>query len=558
MSIFHDTITDYFLRAAGIKIAPHPDERDSSTWPTAAAVGGGDPEKNAPRDSASTPTSDPAIDKEKAHNVAPEGVILVEFSPDDSANPQNWPRWKKIWVMSQLSLWTFTMYIGSSIYTAGIASVSEDFHVSTVAATLGLTLFVLGYGFGMCILYPRRSLSLTTRTGPMIWAPMSEVPQLGRLPIYIFSCVMFTALQVPTALATNFGMLMAFRFIGAFFGSPVLAVGGATVADMYGPRTRAYGITLWGWFAIAAPTLGPLVGGFANHAHGWRWTIWELLWLSGFTLIVLWFFFPETSHTNILYRRAVRLRKATGNENYRAKSEISSEVYTLNDIVQMMLVRAVLLNFQEPIVLALNLYIALIYALLYCWFESLPIVFIGIYGFKDTLVGTSFLGVLMGGVLGIPMFFYYMKYWQEPKMDAEGNLKPEERMLGASIGSLFIPVCLFWFGWSSRESVHWIVPIIGSSFFTMGGVFLFNSVLNYLPDAYPDYAASVFAGNDLMRSGFGAAFPLFAGGMYHNLGIGWASSLLGFLACAFVPIPFMLYLYGDRLRYMSKRARHDI
>jgi DHA1 family multidrug resistance protein-like MFS transporter len=94
---------------------------------------------------------------------------------------------------------------------------------------------------------------------------------------------------------------------------------------------------------------------------------------------------------------------------------------------------------------------------------------------------------------------------------------------------------------SSRPEVHWIVPIIGTAFFSVGAFLLFNSVLNYLADAYPKNAASVLAGNDFFRSSFGAGFPLFATAMYRKLGVGWASSLLGFLAIAFIPIPFFLF-----------------
>jgi DHA1 family multidrug resistance protein-like MFS transporter len=126
------------------------------------------------------------------------------------------------------------------------------------------------------------------------------------------------------------------------------------------------------------------------------------------------------------------------------------------------------------------------------------------------------------------------------------------------VGAFCIPICLFWFGWTSRPAVHWICPIIASSFFTIGAFLLFNSVLNYLGDAYPDHAATVLAGNDFMRSSFGAGFPLFAGAMYRNLGVGWASSTLGFLSVAFIPIPFVLYIYGERIRLASKRARHDL
>lgn len=85
------------------------------------------------------------------------------------------------------------------------------------------------------------------------------------------------------------------------------------------------------------------------------------------------------------------------------------------------------------------------------------------------------------------------------------------------------------------------MPIIGSAWFFVGTFLLFNLVLNYLSDAYPEYAASVLAGNDLMRSSFGARFPLFGTAMYKNLGVDWASSTLAFLGIAFIPIPFALY-----------------
>ena len=134
-----------------------------------------------------------------------------------------------------------------------------------------------------------------------------------------------------------------------------------------------------------------------------------------------------------------------------------------------------------------------------------------------------------------------MNKYTEPKFNAKGELKPEYRLPPAFVGAFCIPICMFWFGWSSKESIHWIVPIIGTAWFSVGAFLLFNAVLNYLGDAYPTYAASVYAGNDLMRSSFGAAFPLFATAMYDKLGVGWASSLLGFLSIAFIPIPFFLY-----------------
>jgi DHA1 family multidrug resistance protein-like MFS transporter len=376
----------------------------------------------------------------------------------------------------------------------------------------------------------------------MIFSPLSEIPYIGRNPVYITTLFIFVMLQIPTALASNFSMLLAFRFLTGFFGSPVLATGGATIADMYFPNKRAYAMAIWGIAAVSGPTMGPMVGGFAAQAKGWTWTIWELMWASGFAFVFLFFFLPETSAANILYRRTKRLRKKTGDDKLTCEPEMMAESMTPNEIIMMALVRPITLNFTEPMVFLLNLYIALVYGLLYIWFESFPIVFVELYHFNLGEEGLAFLGILFGALITIPPFFWYLHKYIEPKFNENGEIKPESRLPAACVGAFFIPICLFWFGWSSRASIHWIVPIIGSAFFSVAALLLFNSVLNYLTDAYPDYVASVLAGNDLFRSGFGAGFPLFASAMYKRLGVAWASSLLAFLGVAFIPIPFVLYI----------------
>ena len=203
---------------------------------------------------------------------------LIDWLPNDSKNPQNWSRGKKFFVTFEICLLTTSVYIGSAIYTAGLEGVMEQFHVSAVAALLGLTLFIVGYGLG-----------------PMVWAPLSEMPFIGRNPIYVGTLFVFVGLQPAVVYAPNFGALLAFRFLTGLFGSPVLATGGATIGDLYSPAKRAYGISVWGVSAVLGPVLGPLIGGFAADAEGWQWTIWELMWLSGFCLVFVFFFLPETS-----------------------------------------------------------------------------------------------------------------------------------------------------------------------------------------------------------------------------------------------------------------------
>lgn len=132
--------------------------------------------------------------------------VIDWWDENDPENPQNWALWKKIFVTFEICLLTFSVYIGSAIFTPGIPTVMEEFQIAQVPATLGLTIFVAGYGLG-----------------PLLWSPMSEVPQIGRNPVYIATLIVFVALQVPTALAKNLGTLLAFRFLTGFFGSPALA-----------------------------------------------------------------------------------------------------------------------------------------------------------------------------------------------------------------------------------------------------------------------------------------------------------------------------------------------
>ena len=224
------------------------------------------------------------------------------------------------------------------------------------------------------------------------------------------------------------------------------------------------------------------------------------------------------------------------------------------------LVRPFQLCFLEPIVLLLNLYIALIYGILYIWFEAFPIVFEETHGFNPGESGLAFMGILVSTCcFTTPAYFYWKYRYQSRYFDKDGNIAPEHQMPPACVGAFALPISLFWFGWTGNfASVHWIVPIIASMFFALGGCLIFNCIFCYLAHAYPRYAASVLAGNDFLRSSFGAGFPLFASAMFHNLSVGWACTLLGCLTVLFVPFPFILLWRGRRIRMASKYARHDI
>lgn len=337
----------------------------------------------------------------------------------------------------------------------------------------------------------------------MTLAPLSEVPAIGRNPVYIYSLALFVVLQVPTALSTHIGMLIVFRFVTGVLGSPVLATGGASIAELYSPQKRALAIGIWGiaavcvcrqlsltdcclreclsiladrYLQVLGPVLGPLAGGFAAQAKGWRWTIWVLMWIAGLALAILSAFLPETSAKNILYRRAQRLRKLTGNDKLRTQAEIAFQHVTAGKIAQMTIIRPWVLTFTEPLIFLLHMWVALIFGLLFIWFESFPLVFIGIYHFNLGQNGLAFLGLLVGALLSILPFVWYTRSIQEKQFNERGQIiKPEMRLPPSMVGAICLPICLFWFGWSARPDIHWILCICGTGFYSIGALLVLVS-----------------------------------------------------------------------------------
>lgn len=195
--------------------------------------------------------------------------------------------------------------------------------------------------------------------------------------------------------------------------------------------------------------------------------------ISGAAFVLLFFLLPETSSKNILARRAERLRKLTGNETLTTQAEIGFKYVTLGKIAQMMVVRPWILTFGELIVFLLNLWVALIFGILFIWFYSIPLVLETIYGFGPGSTGLAFLGLLVGVLVTLPFFIYYVLKIQRKQFNEKGEIiQPEMRLPPAMVGGVFIPICLFWFAWTANQSVHWIVPVIGTAFFSSGVLYI--------------------------------------------------------------------------------------
>ncbi|KAI8720785.1 MFS domain-containing protein [Fusarium sp. LHS14.1] len=472
------------------------------------------------------------------HKYAGEGTTespyLVDFLPNDPRNAMNFSQTKK-WAITILqAIATLAVAFVSTAYSGGLTDILMDFHVSTEVVILGISMFVLGFAIG-----------------PLFWAPLSEL--YGRQIPFFISYMALTAFNAGAAGAPTMAALIVLRFFAGSFGSSPLTNAGGVIADMFDARQRGLASALFAMAPFLGPTIGPIAGGFLGEQEGWRWVEGMMAIFTGIVWIVNSLLIPETYAPYQLRRRAAALSKATG-KVYIAKMDAGRPHTSVATQFKVALLRPWILLFKEPIVLLTSIYMAIIYGTLYLCFAAFPIVFQQGRGWSPGKGGLAFIGIAVGMLFAVTGSIMDQKRYMRVAAANGGLAPPEARLPPTLVGSILIPVGLFWFAWSNGSDVHWIVCIMGSAVFSAGLVLVFLSLMNYLIDSYVIFAASVLAANSVLRSIFGAAFPLFTTYMYDDLGIHWASSVPAFLAVACIPFPFLFYKYGETIRMKCEFA----
>ncbi|KAJ5862837.1 hypothetical protein N7455_006905 [Penicillium solitum] len=482
------------------------------------------------------------IEKVKSIPIAPrktkDGSILVDwYYTDDSENPHNWSNRKRALVTTMICLYTFVVYTTSAIYTSSTEGVMKEFGVSTLVATLGLSLYVLGYGIG-----------------PLVFSPLSEIPVIGRNPVYIVTMFLFVIISIPTALVKNFAGLMVLRFLQGFFGSPCLASGGASIGDLYSLMALPYAMMAWVSAAYCGPALGPLLSGFAVPVKGWRWSLFESIWASAPVFILMFMLLPETSSATILLRRADRLRKIHNTNRFMSQSEIDQRNMRVSAIAIDALIKPMEITIKDPAVLFVQIYTAIIYGIYYSFFEVFPLVYPTDYNMNLGQIGLVFLCIMVSCMIGIAVYASYIHFWTNRRIRRFGFPVNEAFLIPALPASFGPTIGLFVFAWTARASIHWIVPTIGITIYGATVFIVMQCIFIYIPLTYPKYAASLFAANDFFRSALACGSVLFAHPLFGNLGVARGVSLLGGLSVIGIIGIWLLYFYGSRLRALSKFA----
>lgn len=469
------------------------------------------------------------------------GLIFVSWDgEDDPDSPYNWKTAYKVFFCLQVIVISITVYGGAAMYLPGIEQLMDEFGCSHAVAVLPMTLYVFGYGLG-----------------PAVFAPLSENARFGRASIYVVTLYVAAILLIPAMLVHNIASLSVLRFLVGFFCSPVLATGGASLADIFRPPYIPMGLAVWSWAGFSGLSLGGLFGSAISHSGGWRWNFYALAILVGSVSIFITLFMPETYEKTLLSWKAQRLRRVTGNPNIVALGETEHSHLNTRQLAVDTLWRPFEIMATEPVVLLIDVYLALVYAISYLWFEAFPIVFSDVYGFTMVETGAAYLSIIVGVGLGSVGYMVYMYHKFTRRILAHSVIRPEVFLPPGIVGAVLAPVGLFIFGWSATARAHWMGPMVGAAIFGAAGFLSFQTLLGYLGMSFPRFAASVFGGAAFSRSLIAGAFPIFGRALYDNLAIsgfpvGWGTSVLGFISSLMIGVLVVFYRHGEKLRARSK------
>ncbi|KAJ4574498.1 hypothetical protein HRR83_004327 [Exophiala dermatitidis] len=444
----------------------------------------------------------------------------ISFGPKDESNPKAWSKKKKLVNVAIIALMAILTPLASSMFTPGIAQIAQDLRTdeqSVIATTTG---FVIMSGFG-----------------PLVLAPFSET--FGRRVLYIWCFAVFTVLQIGAAVSPNVGTLIGLRAVSGFFGSKPY------ITDVFPANSAG----VLGWPTEVEPSLT------CTSPHSGQVFLVGICWVRCWILTIVcavntgigYFLLRETYVPVLLGRRKAQLQEDTG-KNSKIYFDGEDERPLWKKLRASM--KRPFVIFVQPIVLTMSSYQALIFGTTYSIYTNMQKIYSDApYNFNSEQIGLLYLGAGLGFLTSVRLLV--------PRIDTVfnrltkqngGKSLPEFRLPLANVGSILIPVSLFWFAWTVEYRVHWMASITATYFYGVGQVVVFNAVQNYYIDSFSEYAASAIAGGSVFRSLVGGVVPLFAPKLFDKVGYGWGISCFGFVAVLIAPSPLLFYYFGARIR----------
>ena len=106
-----------------------------------------------------------------------------------------------------------------------------------------------------------------------------------------------------------------------------------------------------------------------------------------------------------------------------------------------------------------SLYCAYLYGILYLLIATFPDVWTVTYGESVSIGSLNYISLFIGmGIASQIGTRVADKYYAKLCEKNGGVGLPEFRLPVLIVGACIVPVGLFWYGWSARPNIHWIMP----------------------------------------------------------------------------------------------------
>ncbi|KAJ5769321.1 hypothetical protein N7520_003880 [Penicillium odoratum] len=483
----------------------------------------------------------------------PSRVFVVGWDGiNDPQCPRNYSVARRLTATLIVSALGFIVGAASSINSGVLPQNEAAFGVSDVVGSLVDGLYLLGFAFGS-----------------LFSGPLSEI--VGRNLVYMCSLTLFMIFIMASALAPNIGAQLAFRFLAGIFGCPPLTCAGGTIADLWNPLEKTIYFPMYAILSFGGPVLGPVLANYVGQIDvlSWRWSSWIILIGSGLVMVLIILFQPETYAPLLLHWKSKQLRKITGDQRFR--SEMDLEKVALFTRIGGAMKRQFLITIHEPIILLISLYMTVLYIVLFTFFDGYTYIFTDTYGISEGLTNiiwaAMYVGILLSTILVPIIYFQTEKHFtaaaqaiheSDPSIEPHAldgvHTEPEIRLWFAMFGAPFIPISLFWMGWTDYSSVSIWSPIVASACFGLGTICVFISSYMYVIDSYDIYAASALGFMTVSRYCAAGGMTVVGMPFYKNMGVHWTLTILGCISAVMVPVPYVFYKFGPIIRRWSKYA----
>ena len=173
-----------------------------------------------------------------------------------AAAPPAVPAWKPShnpWTIAMVvTMATFMEVLDTSIANVALPHIAGNLSISEDEATWVLTSYLVANAIILPI-----SAWLSTK--------------FGRKRFYMTCVTMFGISSLMCGLAPNLPMLVLFRVLQGLGGGGLAPTEQAILADTFAPEKRGQAFSVYGMAVVAAPVIGPTLGGFITDNYSWRW-----------------------------------------------------------------------------------------------------------------------------------------------------------------------------------------------------------------------------------------------------------------------------------------------